>query len=304
MGVYDLFSKRRKKDRGELPDVFTYDRLPQQLRVQIVHILRDALGAQRDNEITSDRAKQKILDTLSREYGTFTIAPGQYPQEILENFIIDEPDTYRVLDAVELSFMTAEMFGNDAVYRSQAEVKLLPKQAIAELNERFLEHGIGYQYDSCTIIRKDSEFLHLEAVKPTLQLLRDHRFKGANDEFLKAHEHYRHGKVKDCMTYCLMAFESVLKTICAIKSWEFQPTDTAKSLLDICFQKDLVPAFLQSHYAALRSTLESGVPTVRNKLGAHGQGAEVIEVPLHYAAYTLHMTASTVLFLVECAQVR
>jgi hypothetical protein len=37
-------------------------------------------------------------------------------------------------------------------------------------------------------------------------------------------------------------------------------------MLDICFKNELIPSFLQSHYSALQSTLESGVPTVRNKL--------------------------------------
>jgi hypothetical protein len=50
---------------------------------------------------------------------------------------------------------------------------------------------------------------------------------------------------------------------------------------------------------ALRSTLESGVPTARNKLGGHGQGTEVVEVPEHIVSYALHLTASAIVFLAE-----
>jgi hypothetical protein len=44
MTVFDLFSKRQKKLRGDALDVYIYDNIPQPLRVQIIHIWHDALG--------------------------------------------------------------------------------------------------------------------------------------------------------------------------------------------------------------------------------------------------------------------
>lgn len=44
MAVFDIFSKRQKRIRGDVPDVYSYDRIPDPLRMQIVHILRDVLG--------------------------------------------------------------------------------------------------------------------------------------------------------------------------------------------------------------------------------------------------------------------
>jgi hypothetical protein len=43
MSIYNLFSKRRKRESGEVPDVYTYE-IPANLRVQIIHIWGDALG--------------------------------------------------------------------------------------------------------------------------------------------------------------------------------------------------------------------------------------------------------------------
>ena len=60
-----------------------------------------------------------------------------------------------------------------------------------------------------------------------------------------------------------------------------------------------IPAYLQSQITALKSVLESGIPTVRNKLGRHGQGAQQTTVPDYMASYTLHLTATTILLLVE-----
>ena len=48
MAIFDLFSKRQKKLRGEAPDVYSYDEIPNALRVQIVHIWQDVLGNNQD----------------------------------------------------------------------------------------------------------------------------------------------------------------------------------------------------------------------------------------------------------------
>ena len=184
--------------------------------------------------------------------------------------------------------------GSSYDYRRLVSPRVTPEEAIADLNHRFLEHGVGYQYVSGKIVRYDSQFLHAQVIKPALDLLQDKRYQGANDEFLKAHEHYRKGEIKDCLADSLSALESTLKTICHKRGWAFQPKDTAKPLLDTCFRNGLIPSFLQSQYSALQSTLESGVPAVRNKLGGHGQGPQVVNVPPHFAAYTLHMTASAI----------
>jgi len=124
-------------------------------------------------------------------------------------------------------------------------------------------------------------------------------FKGANEEFLSAHAHYREGKYKECLNDSLKAFESTLKVICHKRRWAFKATDSAKNLIDLIFEKELIPPFLQSHFTGIRSTLESGVPTVRNKLGGHGQGAQPIDAPNYIAAYALHLTATNILLLVQ-----
>ena len=89
-----------------------------------------------------------------------------------------------------------------------------------------------------------------------------------------------------------------MKTICDKRSWSYQKTDTAKRLISVCLNNGLVPPFWENHFSGLRSTLESGVPTVRNKLSGHGQGDVPTDVPDHIVSYALHMTAATIVFLV------
>ena len=90
-----------------------------------------------------------------------------------------------------------------------------------------------------------------------------------------------------------------MKTICDKRKWRYPKGATAKALIDICLQNELIPEFWQSHYSALRSVLESGVPTGRNRLSGHGQGMAPVTVPAHLASYMLHMTAAAIAFLAE-----
>ncbi len=138
-------------------------------------------------------------------------------------------------------------------------------------------------------------------MKPVLDLLGSAKeYSGANDEFLKAHEHYRHGRYKECLVECLKAFESLMKGICQKNSWPYDKNGTSKALINVCFEKGLIPSYLQSQFSSLRSLLESGTPTIRNKEGGHGQGAEITKVPEHLASYVLHLTATNMLFLANC----
>jgi hypothetical protein len=52
----------------------------------------------------------------------------------------------------------------------------------------------------------------------------------------------------------------------------------------------------------LNILLESGVPTIRNKEGGHGQGHEIKEVPEYLTSYALHLTATNLLFLIKCEE--
>lgn len=304
VGVIDLFSKRQKRARGEVPDIYVYDDLPRPLRVQIVHIINDAFGEDRYETFYVHDVYKFVKQTLCREFGVFELV--EYPksdQDSVFNFFLQEESVERALDVVELSFQMIQIhIGEDHSYQYHVRRKIEPDAAVAELNERFKEHGVGYQFESGEIIRVDSQLLHAEAVKPTLAILRDKSFKGANEEFLKAHEHYRHGRYKECLVDALKAFESTMKTICSLRGWPTQPTDTAKNLIATCMSNGLFPAYFDSQFSSIRSLLESGVPTVRNKNGGHGQGTSPVAVPEYLARYTLNLTATTILFMVEAHQ--
>lgn len=300
MAITDLFSKRMRRARGDVPDVYQYDHIPEPLRVQIVHILRESIGTPSSYDMgrSATARHQTILGKLRREYGVFTLhtnTDGTFDNE-LYSFVLNA-ETERVLDAVELC---AQAIDEDVRHHpGDPNAKAIADAALAELNGRFREHGLGYQVENGTLVRVDSTYLHAEGVKPALRLLSDTAFSGAQEEFLGAHEHYRKGDTKEALNDALKSLESTLKVICKRQGWAHAPNVQAKGLLDIVFNNGLIPPFWQTQWAGLRSILENGVPTPRNRLSGHGQGAEPTEVPPHLASYVLHLTASAIVFLVE-----
>ena len=292
MPVLDIYSKRQKKIRGEYPDVYSYEDLTQSLRVQIIQIL-DTFFEGWESDFYESAVK-----SLRHEYGVFKLTEKAYTyKDELFNFFLSSQDIDQLLDVVETSFLYLDTNCRENTYLSK-EID----NTIEELNYRFKEHGVGYQFCSPEIIRIDSEWIHTEVVKPALKLLEEKHFAGAREEFLKAHEYYRKNNSKDALTNCLKALESVMKAICDKRGWSYNKNATAKSLIKVCFENGLIPSFWDQNYSALRSLLESSVPTGRNKLGAHGQGTSPISVPNHLVAYMLHMTASAIVFLATAEQ--
>ena len=125
------------------------------------------------------------------------------------------------------------MQSNDALtrqfdYLHRPDYDEVADTALQEINRRFRQHGVGYQYTDGVIVRVDSELLHEEVIRPALSLLRDKRFEGAQSEFLAAHEHYRHGRKAEALVECVKAFESTMKTICELRGWTYDKTGTSR----------------------------------------------------------------------------
>jgi len=308
VGIVDLFSRRQKALRGDVKDVYSYDTIPRPLRVQIINLWHNTLGGEAEYREGHSRGTygtyKFLVETLRHEYGVFHLplkssAPRDTYIAEFTNFLLSEEEIDRILDAIELSFKAINHFTRTWEYLHDSNASAHADAVIEELNIRFREHKVGYTFENDEIIRVDSQFLHAEAVKPGLSLLSAPEYAGAQKEFLAAHEHYRHERNKEALNECLKALESVLKTICSNRKWLYDPHAPAKTLIKVVFEKGLIPSFWDSHFSALRSTLESGVPTGRNKLAGHGQGVQVVEVPGHLVGYMLHLTASAIVFLVE-----
>ena len=303
MPIYETFAKRKRNaERAGEPIVFQQNRLPGRFRNQVGYILDDAIG-----DLDSARSPiayngrlfmwERIHDTLVREMGVQHLRYDRGDaRSRCRDFLFECPAIDDVLSLIELAFVNLESGFRD-VYGRQS-----PEDAIEVLNHRFREHGIGYQYQGGQIISVESLYLYTETVQPAIRLLYDLHFEGAVEEFMGAHKHFREGNNKEAIVSAENAFESTMKAICDQRGWAYETEKaTATNLLDLIFQHGLIPTEMQSHFTALRSTLASGLPTVRNRggRGGHGQGIEVVDVPDYLASYCLHLAATNIVLLTE-----
>ena len=113
MKIYEFFSKRQKRLRGEVADAYQYEDIPQELRVQIVHIWRAVLK----DEYSGDARQvyESLHQKLSYAYGKFTLDQNgnssyhrmrndSYHVTTVINFFLTTDDIERAIDVIELSF--------------------------------------------------------------------------------------------------------------------------------------------------------------------------------------------------------
>lgn len=300
MSTFDLYSKRQKNKL----DIYTYDPIPDKLRVQIKYIIEDFISKNGLSKYSYEKFWELIYEVLTREHGVRQLYysgfgyRGDNSHQVIQ-YLLEQQETEKVIDTVEISFRAIskfEIFLNGTPDRAHNYPK---EQVIEDLNTRFKENAIGYKFESGIIIRADNELLHQEITKPVLSYLTHPKFKTIDEEYLKAHEHFRHGNYKECLNECLKSFETTLKIICSQKQLAYDQKDTSNKLIQIVFDNNFIPAYLQTKIKSLRSLLESGIPTIRNRNSGHGQGTTAITVDESLASFCLNLTGSAIKFLLE-----
>jgi hypothetical protein len=214
MPIYDLYSQRDVP----LPDVFQRHELPEGFRTQVLWIWRDVF-LERHKDCLNE-----LWAIVCRENGVDHLYPTSRDSvDDLVNTLKFGKNITLVLQIIELSFRT--MFGMEKRLGSS-----FAKHYTDELNHRFREHGIGYQFDRSTqrLVPINAALVHEQAVRPALFLLAQPDFATANKEFMEAWDDFKKSDFDDCLTKCCSCFESVMKIICTKKGWAF-PDGTAST---------------------------------------------------------------------------
>lgn len=292
----DIYS-RRKRRATNAADPLRYDDVPNKVRMQISHIFREAVTL---DQVSSSRTGDEVfefmvkffrkelgVEKLSQAYG----ARGEFLQWFLCN-----SDINTTVDAIEVICRSIQLMADRSPHMTR---KARLEGLIAEINARLIEGEIGFQFESGSIIEASSRYLHSEVVVPTLELLAGARYAAANAEYMAAHRFFREGDFEQCLVECCKAFESVIKVIAEERHWGVSPDAAAHALVKAVFDNNLIPSLFESEFTGIRTVLESGVGTLRNKSGGHGAGTKVRVVPRHFAAFQLHQTGAAITLLAE-----
>lgn len=306
MAIFDTYSKRKKG----MPDVFTYDSISDKLKNQTYHIWNDFFEQSCFSNELKYLVREHIYDTICKEEGKKSLHfNGMFndrsPINQVESYFDELKDTDKILDVIEVTFFFIARLEKAAKEQNPyILITYSADKAIEELNYRFKENGVGYEFTNERIIRIDNKLLHKETIQPTLYLLHEPEFKNANDEFLKAHEHFRFRRNQECLNECLKSFESTMKIVCQKNDWQHKETDSAKPLINLLLTNNFFPNYHESHLSAIRQLLEGNIPTIRNKNSGHGQGTKKIIVPDSLASYMLYITGATIRLIVETQMAR
>ena len=293
MSKYEIFAKRNKTFKY---DVLEYDVLPDKLRVQIEYIWNDALEHNKMNGYTGSEVMENFIyirNYLCRELGIEFLYEGYERTRNFEEcfyYLKKGQDIEILLSLIELSILSISRYREKIGGFEVSRLEMNQEEAIDELNHRFRESGFGYEFSNGKLIRKDSEILHKEVIKPALYLLQEQDFKGALDEFLQAHVHYRKGHHKESIINAGKAFESTMRTIGIKEAWGLTGKENASELIAFLVNNQVIPSYVQN-------TLQ-GLGTLRNNV-AHGQGANATVAPEHLVHYALHLCGTNIVMLIE-----
>jgi hypothetical protein len=234
------FSKRN----SSVPDTLCYE-VPTATRLRILHKFKQLLESpyvQFDFGHVLDGVAKRILT----EYGGYdgdtrrnAFAGTDHPAVIHALACSDE----RFLDFTEFCLQVwphqLGQPGVEAVNQFLREdgigFELTPfRQTFRDRSGKIVQDGGSgtVEYEFPQFMRKDNEYLHQQVVRPCLEALARPGLGTANAEMMKAHQAYRRGEFADAITDAAAAFESVMKSICYQKGWQFNPdSDTCSRLV-------------------------------------------------------------------------
>jgi hypothetical protein len=183
MPVHDLFSKRNRPR----PEHLVYDTLPNDFRSACTRIFREALGNTFGLLREMDAILRREHPSDSNTYLAWGIMLADQKTTVfsssrLAGAYLSSGTFHEAMDAIEVATRTINTRMRKLSKERRRDLKALldPDDALAELNSRFIEYGVGYQFsaEQNCIVRIDSDFVHHEVTVPAMALLAAKGFEG------------------------------------------------------------------------------------------------------------------------------
>jgi hypothetical protein len=290
MGFPELYSKR-----GKAPTI-RYE-IPRKVRTRLLLLIEAEFGE------PSALVLNEVQARLTLRYGDFTPCNRRDIHPAAHHFMVCDDE--QALDFIEAVFTSsrdmyiAGLLVNDfnRVFREEGigyELTPLSQRTIKD-GVSFYGHAVDRLDTTYPIIRKRGDTLQEEGMTQCLDLLTNPDFKIANDQFLKAHQHYRAGEWDQTIAYCGSAFESTLKAVLGKRGIPFDEKAAAQVLVQECVKAGIFPQTYQNSL--------TGIANVRNAMSdaTHGRTRTGQIVPEEKnAEHLLYSTAANIAFVAKC----
>ncbi|OEU42166.1 hypothetical protein BGV40_11040 [Methanosarcina sp. Ant1] len=285
----DLYGQKKEIEKKTF---LSYDNIPIETR-QVVYtiITENVLESQTILGIVCTPSKGCIQNT--DDYRKLWLEIKKY-KRIPHIYDIDDyqEEIYRwLMRCSVVDFLrTIGLFIHIKKNETQHEPNERLRNTINDINDLFKLDKIGYEIVNEKIIRKDSEYLHEQVIKQTINLLYTNDFKGPLVEFQKALDHYIRKEYKDTIQEANNSFESTMKSILTKRNIAFKQDANADLLLDYLKENGVIYSYTKP--------LFQGLPKLRNNQSGHGQGIDPKEVNQSYAELALNLAGTFVVFLI------
>ena len=294
---YKPFFRREAEANGEIPEVWSYDTLPQNVRIQIwqTFVSSDDFYKILDTskDICTFLQHEIGIDRLSVHSHYYQYNQWDYTAELKEFFINkDARFAFSVVECIAIAL------------NKRANTSSRHKNAIDEINYRLKEARIGYEFntDANMLIKKSDEAVYQLSIEPAFHLLSDLKFKESIDNFAKAFSDYQSGTTKDlenAITNALKALESTIKNICKLKGYEFNEEKPLKDQVAVLKNKKFLPEKYSNYFDKI-TDLIIAVAAPRNKTAGHGQSDEAADtVDEKLVEFVFAQVASVIVFLTK-----
>lgn len=239
-----------------------------------------------------------IHDTICEEHSLHNLGAIYNNSDYIDNVIKYFNDSKDILILLDILNLFCLFISKSINNEPSATKKRIIENFLDEINQRMLEHSFGYQYENSLLVRVDTKHTHKEIVKPSFILLKDKRFKNADEEYRDGFEAFKRGDYENVFVECNKAFESTMKIICEINKFEYNQNDTSSKLIKKLSESGFIKGYNEDMLNGLSKVL-SAVSTLRNKEGGHGKGVKEEIKDVSYVNFALHLTATKILFLME-----
>jgi AbiJ N-terminal domain 4 len=143
MAIWDLFSKReRRKRRQGQDDVFQYDNLPKEFRVQVIHLWVDGLGCWYDQPMYGPPRTNlwwtEIIKIITREKGVFHLGRRTDNPFIQCQHYLQDASTEEALDLIEVTFRLIDRVARPLDWHEREQYELKDPDQVYTLLPRFI----------------------------------------------------------------------------------------------------------------------------------------------------------------------
>lgn len=244
-----------------------------------------SLGIQRDPNdrwISNSSILEEAESDLLLEHGWDRLplgarSTGGQPHSALRQFFLSL-DGELVFDAIEVA----------SRYFDTPEREALRQK----LNQIFELHDCPWRMADGEFFKLDADFVGAQLAVTAHESLAANQFAGASHEYAKARLYLASGDVREAIFFAGHSFESVMSVLSGVQ--HANGDRLIKELGNQGFFDDLPEAAR----AGFMDQVLRALPFLRNKLGGHGQGKDVVAIPPVYGDLAIQIAAAFQNFLI------